>query len=101
MSVVVTVQFPVTDVAKAIEGIHANASFFEGMTSITKDAGLLSHRFVSGDSELMVVDEWKTAEQFQSFFAANPKIGEVMGSIGMNGAPKISVYESIDAPGTV
>jgi hypothetical protein len=71
------------------------------MTSITKDKGLISHRFVSGDGELMVIDEWQTAEQFQSFFAANPKIGDVMGSIGMNGAPKISVYESVNAPGNV
>ena len=101
MSVVVTVKFPVADVAKAIEGLHANASFFEEMVSITKGTGILSHRFVSGEGELMVIDEWEKAEQFQSFFAANPKIGDVMGSIGMNGAPKISVFESVDAPGTV
>jgi hypothetical protein len=101
MSVVVTVQFPVDDVAKAIEGLHANASFLEEMTSITRDAGLISHRFVSGDGELMVIDEWQTAEQFQSFFAANPKIGEVMSSVGLNGAPEISIYETVNAPGTV
>jgi hypothetical protein len=101
MSVVVTVKFPVADVAKAIEGLHANASFFEEMVSITKGTGILSHRFVSGEGELMVIDEWEKAEQFQSFFAANPKIGDVMASIGMNGPPTISVYESVDAPGTV
>ena len=49
----------------------------------------------------MVIDEWKTAEQFHSFFAANPKIGDVMGSIGMNDAPVISVFESVDGPGTI
>jgi formylmethanofuran dehydrogenase subunit E len=49
----------------------------------------------------MVIDEWETAEQFHSFFAAHPKIGDVMGSIGMSGPPTITVYESVDAPGTV
>jgi len=34
---------------------------------------MLHHRFVSGDGELMVIDEWETAKQFQSFFDGNPK----------------------------
>lgn len=101
MSVIVTVQFPVDDVAKAIEGLHANASFFEQTTADTKSGGIISHRFVAGEGELMVIDEWETAEQFHSFFAAHPKIGDVMGSIGMSGPPTITVYESVDAPGTV
>jgi hypothetical protein len=100
VSVIVTIKFPVADVAKAIEGLHANATFFEETSASTHGHGVISHRFVSGDGELMVIDEWDTAEEFQSFFAANPKIGDVMGSIGMNGAPTISVYESIDGPGT-
>ena len=101
MSVIVTVQFPVDDVAKAIEGLHANASFFEQTTADTKSGGIISHRFVAGEGELMVIDEWETAEQFHSFFAAHPKIGDVIGSIGMSGPPTITVYESVDAPGTV
>ena len=91
----------VSDVAKAVEGLPENASFFEKTTASTKGAGIISHRFASGDGELMVIDEWKTAEQFHSFFAANPKIGDVMGSIGMNDAPVISVFESVDGPGTI
>jgi hypothetical protein len=49
----------------------------------------------------MVIDEWKTAEQFQSFFDGNAKVAEVMASIGMTGSPEITVFGSIDAPGTV
>jgi hypothetical protein len=101
VSVVVTVQFPVADVAKAIEGLHANASFFEETTASTKGHGIISHRFVAGDGDLMVIDEWDTAEQFQSFFAANPTIGDVMGSIGLTGEPNIKIYQTIDAPGTI
>ncbi len=62
---------------------------------------MLRHRFVSGDGELVVIDEWETAEQFQSFFDGNPKVAEVMASVGMTGPPEITVFGSIDAPGTV
>jgi len=33
MSVTVTIHFPVSDVAKAIEGLHGNAQFLEEITS--------------------------------------------------------------------
>jgi heme-degrading monooxygenase HmoA len=101
MSVVVTIHFPVSDVAKAIEGLHGNAKFLEEISASTKDAGLLHHRFVSGDGELMVIDEWDNAEQFHNFFEGNAEVAQVMTSIGMTGAPEISVYGSIDAPGTL
>jgi hypothetical protein len=49
----------------------------------------------------MVIDEWETAEQFQSFFDGNPKVAEVMASIGATGPPEITLFGSIDAAGTV
>jgi hypothetical protein len=101
MSVTVTIHFPVSDVGKAIEGLNSNGKFLEEISESTRGAGIIHHRFVSGDGELMVIDEWETAEQFQSFFDGNPKIAEVMASIGMTGPPEITVFESIDAPGTI
>ncbi len=101
MSVVVVIRFPVSDVAEAIKGLHANAEFLEEITASTKDAGLIHHRFVSGAGHLVVIDEWENADQFQKFFDGNPKVAEVMSSIGMTGAPEISVFESVDAAGTV
>jgi hypothetical protein len=101
VSVLVTIRIPVSDVAKAIEGLQGNAKFLEEISASVKGAGMLRHQFVAGDGELMVVDEWETAEQFQSFFDGNPQVAEVMGSIGMSGAPAVSVFASIDAPGTV
>ena len=100
VSVIVTVRFPVSDVASAIEGLHANAGFFEALSGHAKSDGALRHRFAAGDGELVVVDEWDTAEQFQSFFAGNPKLAEVLTSIGVTGDPEVSVFGSIDAPGT-
>jgi hypothetical protein len=101
MSVVVIIHFPVMDVAKAIEGLHDNAVFLEEITASTKGAGIMHHRFVSGDGELVVIDEWENADQFQKFFDENPKVAEVMSSIGMTGAPVISVFEAVDSAGTL
>jgi hypothetical protein len=101
MSVTVTIHCPVSDVAKAIEGLHSNAKILEEISESTRGAGLIHHRFVSGDGELMVIDEWETAEQFQSFFDGNPKVAEVMASIGATGPPEITLFGSIDAAGTV
>jgi hypothetical protein len=101
MSVIVTIRIPVADVAKAIEGLHANAEFLDEISKSVRGAGMLHHRFVAGEGELMVIDEWESSEQFQKFFEGNPKVAEVMSSIGMTGAPEISVFGSIDAAGTV
>lgn len=101
MSVTVILQFPVSDIKKAIEGLHSKAKVLEEITESTKSAGMLHHRFVAGDGELMVIDEWETADQFQSFFDGNPKVATVMESVGVTGPPQIRVFGSIDAAGTI
>lgn len=101
MSVVVTIHIPVADVAAAIKGLRDNAEFLEEITEATKSDGMIHHRFLAGDGELLVIDEWDSTEQFQRFFDGNPKVAEVMVSCGANGAPEISVFETIDAAGTV
>jgi heme-degrading monooxygenase HmoA len=101
MSVTVTIRFPVPDVPKAIEGLQNEAALLEQIIEETKDAGLIHHRFVAGDGELLVIDEWDSAEQFQAFFDGNTKVPEVMTQIGVSGPPVVTIYESIDAPGTV
>jgi len=85
LSVTVTIRFPVSDVAKAIEGLHSHAALLEGLFEATKGNGLLHHRFVAGDGELMVIDEWETAAQFQTFFEGTPQVAEAMTEIGMSG----------------
>ncbi|HEY1761885.1 MAG TPA: hypothetical protein VGG17_04750 [Acidimicrobiales bacterium] len=83
------------------KGLKDNADFLEEISKSTMDAGLVHHRFVSGDGELVVIDQWETADQFQSFLDGNAKVAHVMSSIGMTEAPEISVFDSIDAAGTV
>jgi hypothetical protein len=50
---------------------------------------------------LVVIDEWESAQQFQGFFDGNPRVAEVMSAVGMTGAPDVSIFETVDAPGNV
>ncbi len=101
MSVTAIVHFPVADVAKAIEGLKSQAALLEEITQDTKGAGIIRHRFVAGEGELVVIDEWETAEQFEAFFEANVKIGEISAAVGLTGAPAASVFAAVEAPGTL
>jgi heme-degrading monooxygenase HmoA len=101
MSVTAIIHFPVADVAKAIEGLQANAALLEEITEDTKGAGILHHRFVAGTAELVVIDEWESAEQFQGFVEGNPKVERVTTVIGVTGPPAVTVYNSFEAPGAV
>jgi hypothetical protein len=96
MSVTVVAQFPVADVPKAIEGLRENAALLEEITEDTRGLGILHHTFVAGEGELVVIDEWEKAEQFQGFFEGNAKVEKVTEAIGVTGPPTISVYNSID-----
>jgi hypothetical protein len=101
MSVTVIAHFPVADVKKAIAGLQANAALLEEITEDSKGGGIIHHTFVAGEGELVVIDEWKTAEQFQSFFEGNAKIAKVTEIIGVTGPPAVAIYNEVEAPGKV
>ena len=99
MSVTVIIRFPVSDVAKAVEVLNAHADLLERITASTKPH-CLGHRFLSGDGELAVIDEWVDAATFQSFFVENAEAGHLMAELGMTGEPSVSIYEDTNAPGS-
>jgi hypothetical protein len=97
VSVTAIIYCPVADVAKAIEGLHANTALLEEITEDTKGAGITHHRFVAGTAELVVIDEGQSAEQFQGFFESNPKVERVTSVIGVSGLPAVTVHNSFEA----
>lgn len=101
MSVTVIAHFPVADVETAIAGLQANAALLEEITEDTQASGLIHHTFVAGEGELVVIDEWTKAEQFQNFFDGNTKVAKVMESIGVTGPPTIAFYNEVEAAGKV
>ena len=64
-----------------------------------KEMGAISHRFLQGDGEILILDEWDTAEHFQAFFSSQETIGQMMQEAGVTGPPQIEVYESLKTAG--
>lgn len=61
-------------------------------------AGAVRHSFCGGDNEILVVDEWPDGDSFNSFFAGQPEIADVMRDGGATGAPDISIYRTLSTP---
>lgn len=100
MSVIVIARFGVPDVDAAVEWAKTNASIPEEITAYGKTLGQLGHRMITGDGELVVIDEWGDEEQFRKFFDSAPRMGEFLEGAGITGPPEISVFNSVDVPGT-
>jgi hypothetical protein len=101
MSVTVIAHFPVADIKKATAGLQANAALLEEITEDTKAGGLIHHTFVAREGELVVIDEWETAAQFQSFFEGNAKVAKITELVGVTGPPTIAIYSAVEAAGKV
>ena len=68
-----------------------------GISEEAKGKGCIHHSHGVGDGFVLIVDEWESAEAFQSFFASQEEIPKLMKEIGM-GEPEISFAEKIDSP---
>ena len=69
------------------------------ITSIGKQMGAISHRFLQGADEIVILDEWDTAEHFQTFFSSQETIGQMMQEAGVTGPPEIEVSETLETAG--
>jgi hypothetical protein len=99
MGFTVILRFPVSDVAKAAEGMRAHASLLEKITESTNNSGKVHHRVLTGDGEPVALEEWGTAEQFHSFFEGSSDVQQVISELGVAGLT-VSVFSSVDMPGT-
>jgi len=60
--------------------------------------GAIHHAFAKGENEIVIIDEWPSAEQFQSFFASQKDIPRIMQEAGAKGEPKVTFYPKLDTP---
>jgi hypothetical protein len=101
MSVTVIARFNVADVDKSVAWVRANPSIPDEITAYAKSLGQLGHRILTADGDLVVLDEWPTAEAFTTFFATAPRMADFLAGAGIQGEPAISMLDSIDdIPGT-
>ena len=97
MSVVVMVRFK-GDPGQLEKVIAENPDRMMRIVDDGRKHGVLHHRFVAGQGEFMVIDEWPSAEAFQSFFAQQTEIPDVIREVGVTGEPEVTVWESMTTP---
>lgn len=92
MSVLVAIKVP-GDVAKFRSTLTERADEMVKLAETAKAGGAVHHRFGIGDDFVLVVDEWESAAQFESFFGS-PELQAFVASSGASGEPQISVTEA-------
>lgn len=99
MSVMVMIRVP--GKASNLEAMAAD-SHRDLLVSISEEGkrmGAIHHCFLEDtDGSLLVLDEWESEEQFQSFFTGQDDIPKVMADAGVTGAPVPTAYRILDTP---
>jgi hypothetical protein len=96
MSVLVTMKVP-GDTAQFRQVMETQGDRISGLAGRARAEGCIHHQFGVGDGFVVVVDEWETADAFQAFISS-PEIVAVMGEMGAQGEPEVTIAESIDSP---
>ena len=95
MTAIITVRIKVADVAKAKAALSSMSEIMNSIAAEGKKMGAIHHRFLESSGEIVVHDEWDSAESFQKFFSSNDKIKDVMMAAGAMGEPKVEVLMPI------
>jgi quinol monooxygenase YgiN len=98
MSVIVIGKFN-GDPARLADVFRARAADFEAVAAEARAKGAVHHSFVAGDGHALVIDEWESVEAFQSFFANQEMIPQLMQEAGFLGLPDVTFYGPMAVPG--
>ena len=95
MSVYVTMRVTADPAAfEKAAGDHADA--IRRIMEVAQSNGLIGHRWLRGESEVMAVDEWPDAASFQAFMgAAEAEIGPFMAAAGVSTPPDVTVWDHV------
>src|SRR2546421_11988448 len=65
-----------------------------------KQRGAIHHRFYVNEAggEVLVVDEWPSADAFLEFFSNSPDIEQMMGEAGVTQEPQPVFWRELDTP---
>jgi heme-degrading monooxygenase HmoA len=102
MTTVVTVRFQV-DPGQFLKTITQDTPRLIAIAEDAKQYGVLSHRFVAGDNEVLAIDEWQSRAAFDAFFSGPSQrlIEAMMTEAGVTTPPVVAFYESLETPDRV
>lgn len=84
------------DPAKIEQAAKANPERMQKILDHAREHGVIHHRFLGGDGEVIVLDEWESEEGFQAFFGHDKDIPVLMQEAGIATRPEISFYHPLD-----
>jgi hypothetical protein len=65
----------------------------------SRGKGAIHHMFLAGDGQVLVADEWDSAESFLAFFEeAGEEIGSIMEQAGVTNQPQPVFLRPLDTP---
>jgi hypothetical protein len=85
------------DVDKLRQVIDSHPDELRAIRAEAEQRGCMHHRFLVGDGVVLIEDEWDEAEHFQSFFASQPKVAELVQEAGFSSPPDVTVYQVADS----
>lgn len=86
------------DTSKFEAFMAANGERVKEVSERAKAGGSTGHRFAVGDGQIVVVDYWDSADQFQTFIS-DPEIQAMMGEMGAQGMPMVTIANAKGFPG--
>jgi len=87
------------DPDRFMEVVAQNAELFKSISERGRSKGAIHHMFIAGDGEVMVADEWDSAENFLTFFAeSGEEIGSLMQQAGVTNQPQPAFWRPLDTP---
>lgn len=95
MSVLIIVKVK-ADKSKLEALASSDPDFFGGVAEKGKAQGAIHHDFYANDDTVVVIDEWPSAQDFQSFFEGTPEIPKIMAEAGATEPPEIIVVEKLN-----
>lgn len=88
------------DASRIKSVIEANGDAFETINARAKANGAIHHRFLASadGGTIAVLDEWETAEGFNTFFNSSPEIPRMMAEAGVTSQPQVTIWHAVDTP---
>jgi quinol monooxygenase YgiN len=78
--------------------LAANSDLAEELSERARSMGCVAHRFAVGEREVVVADEWTSAEQFEAFMSS-PDVQQALGQMGAQGEPEVTIADAKGFPG--
>ena len=97
MSVFITLRIK-ADPSRLQEAMASNEARWQAINSRAKGLGAIHHRFMASadGTEIIVLDEWESAEAFQKFFESSPEVAQIMADTGVTSEPEVTFWHEID-----